>query len=87
MFSPWVPAAGAVTTKYGIAGLKAAMELEGFEAGAPRRPLLPFVEKLNERLPRKWDRKLNRFVPDDDWLLWDFHTRKIRGKHVESIRQ
>jgi len=41
------PAAGAVTEKYGIAGLKAAMELEGFEAGSPRRPLLP--TKPNDR--------------------------------------
>ena len=53
----------------------------------PQRPLLPFVEKLNHRLPRKWDGKLNRFVADDDWLLWDFNTRKIRGKHVESVRK
>ena len=35
------PAAGAVTEKHGIAGLKAAMELEGFQPGLPRRPLLP----------------------------------------------
>jgi 4-hydroxy-2-oxoglutarate aldolase len=35
------PAAGAVTEKHGIAGLKAAMELEGYQAGVPRRPLLP----------------------------------------------
>ena len=35
------PAAGAVTAQYGIAGLKAAMELEGFQSGFPRRPLLP----------------------------------------------
>ena len=41
------PAAGAVTEKYGIAGLKAAMELEGLEAGSPRRPLLPM--KSNDR--------------------------------------
>ena len=53
----------------------------------PQRPLLPFVEKLNERLPKKWDSKLDRFVPDDDWLLWDFHSQKIRGKHVESVRK
>jgi len=26
-------------------------------------------------------------MPDDDWLLWDFHTKKIRGKHVESVRK
>jgi len=35
------PSATAVTAKYGIAGLKAAMSLEGFEPGLPRRPLLP----------------------------------------------
>jgi hypothetical protein len=53
----------------------------------PKRPLLPYLEKLNQRLPKKWDRKLNRFVPNDDWLLWDFHLENIRGKHVESVRK
>ncbi len=50
-------------------------------------PRLPLVEKLNEELPKKWDSKRNRFVPDDDWLLWDFHSKKMRGKHVESVRK
>jgi hypothetical protein len=53
----------------------------------PKRPLLPFLEKLNRRLPRKWDHKLDRFVPDDDWLLWDFHNEQIRGRHVETARR
>jgi hypothetical protein len=53
----------------------------------PKRPLLPFLEKLNVRLPKKWDGKLNKFVSNDDWLLWDFNTKKIRGKHVESNRK
>ncbi len=53
----------------------------------PQRPLLPFLEKLNERLPRKWDSKLNRFVPDDDWLLWDFRNQQAGGKSVESARR
>lgn len=48
----------------------------------PKRPLLPFLEKLNHKLPDKWDGKLGKFVPDDDWLLWDFHA-----KHVEAIRK
>jgi hypothetical protein len=63
----------------------------------PKRPLLPFLEKLNQRLPKKWDAKLNRFVPDDDWLLWDFdsqrrpgaarrRTRPVRGRRVERAR-
>jgi hypothetical protein len=53
----------------------------------PKRPVLPFVEKLNTRLPKKWDARLNRFVDDDDWLLWDFSQKKIRGKHVETVRK
>jgi hypothetical protein len=69
-------------------GWNAEIAIDGHEKRfPPKRPLLPFVEKLNERLPKKWDGKLNRFVPDDDWLLWDFHTREIRGEHVESIRK
>ncbi len=53
----------------------------------PKRPLLPFLDRLNHKLPKKWDTKLKKFVPDDDWLLWDFHAKQIRGKHVESIRK
>jgi hypothetical protein len=53
----------------------------------PQRPLLPFLEKLNQRLPRKWDAKLHRFVPDDDWLLWDFQPQLLGGKRVESVRK
>lgn len=37
----------------------------------PQRPLLPFLEKLNKKLPKKWDAKKGQFVQDDDWLLWD----------------
>jgi 4-hydroxy-2-oxoglutarate aldolase len=34
------PAAVAVTARFGVPGLKAAMALEGFRSGVPRRPLL-----------------------------------------------
>src|SRR5436190_10402347 len=44
------PAAGAVTEKHGIAGLKGAMELEGFQPGVPRRPLLPLKQAQRENL-------------------------------------
>jgi 4-hydroxy-2-oxoglutarate aldolase len=46
------PAAGAVTEKYGIAGLKGAMELEGYQSGFPRRPLLPLKSDQREDLAR-----------------------------------
>jgi len=39
------------------------------------RPLLPFLEKLTLRLPRKWDHKLQCLVPDDNWLLWDLKPK------------
>ncbi|MFA5014164.1 MAG: hypothetical protein WC549_01295 [Actinomycetota bacterium] len=35
-----------------------------------KRPLLPFLEKLNKSLPNKWDNKLKRYVRNDDWLIW-----------------
>jgi 4-hydroxy-2-oxoglutarate aldolase len=44
------PAAGAVTTKYGIAGLKTAMELEVLDGGSPRRPLLPVKGEARDDL-------------------------------------
>jgi hypothetical protein len=34
-------------------------------------PLLPFLERLAEKLPKKWDDRSKRFVRNDDWLLWD----------------
>lgn len=53
------PAANAVTSKYGISGLKAAMALEGFKPGLPRRPLLPLGEKECRDLQQTFQ-KMNR---------------------------
>src|SRR6185295_14424550 len=50
------PAAGAVTGTNGIAGLKAAMELEGFQAALPRRPLLPLKAEQREDLAQVFRR-------------------------------
>jgi len=44
------PPAAAVTTGFGIAGLKAAMDLMGFYGGPPRLPLLPLDESKRETL-------------------------------------
>jgi hypothetical protein len=51
----------------------------------PRKPLLPFLERLNRRLPKKWDRRLNRYVPNDDWLLWDLRKTARRGAKLHDI--
>lgn len=37
----------------------------------PKRPLLPALERLNRKLPKKWSISKGRFVRDDNWLLLD----------------
>ncbi len=51
----------------------------------PQKPLLPFLESLNEQLPQKWDRIAQKFVPNDDWLLWDLRKRDA-GAVVTDVR-
>jgi len=41
------------------------------QAHPPKKPLLPFIEQANRELPKKWERHTNKFVTNDDWLLWD----------------
>ena len=50
------PAAAGVTAKHGIAGLKAAMAIEGFDSGLPRRPLLPAKQAQIEDLQQTFRR-------------------------------
>lgn len=46
------PLATAVTTTYGVPGLKLAMEIAGLKGGHPRRPLLPAPPAAREELQR-----------------------------------
>jgi len=45
-----------------------------------RNPLLLFLERLNQRLPKKWDNRLKRFVRNDDWLLWKLPAGSARSR-------
>ncbi len=40
----------------------------------PQNPLLPYLEKVATGIPERWDSKLQRYVPNDDWLLWDIDS-------------
>lgn len=51
------------------------------EARGLQRPLLPFLVRLNDALPRKWDRHAGDYGPNDDWVLWDL-ARLERGAAV-----
>jgi 4-hydroxy-2-oxoglutarate aldolase len=44
------PVAKMVTADYGVAGLKAALDLAGLQGGVPRSPLLPLAEAAGQRL-------------------------------------
>jgi hypothetical protein len=38
----------------------------------PERPLLRFLRTTSDgKLPEKWDRRMKRFVQNDDWLLFE----------------
>ena len=56
------PAAVAVTATFGVPGLKAAMALEGFRSGLPRRPLLPSGVAAVAELREIFDRMNSRLV-------------------------
>ena len=45
-----IPANTAVTARYGVAGLKAALELLGHTGGVPRLPLLPLTADERQEL-------------------------------------
>jgi 4-hydroxy-2-oxoglutarate aldolase len=48
----FAPAAVAVTTRYGIPGLKYAMDLNGYYGGPPRLPLLPAGPEAKQEIER-----------------------------------
>src|SRR5207247_4043454 len=67
-------------------GWKQEIKLDAHEKRfPPKRPLLPFLASLNTHLPNKWDRKLSRFVRDDDWLWGDVENDQTGGKQVDAI--
>lgn len=49
-----------------------------------RRPLLPFLERLNRKLPRKRGRD-GTWIPDDDWILFDLDNPAPAGASVRAI--
>jgi len=50
LHSRLMPVGRAVTTGYGVPGLKATMDLLGYYGGAPRPPLLPVTDTVRETL-------------------------------------
>ncbi len=48
----------------------------------PQNPLLPFLEKLSQEIPKRWDNKLKKYVTNDDWLLWELDSAAEGGETV-----
>ena len=57
------------------------------DANPPQKPLLPFLERLNLQLPLKWDRHLQKFGANDDWLLWKLDRGTATGAQLEGDHQ
>jgi 4-hydroxy-2-oxoglutarate aldolase len=45
-----LPVNAAITSRFGISGLKAAMDMLGYQGGMPRSPLLPLPETKKQEL-------------------------------------
>lgn len=41
------------------------------ESFPPKRPLLPYLEKLNSRIPLKYDLEQDQYVENADWLVFE----------------
>lgn len=41
------------------------------EAFPPKRPLLPYLEKLNAKLPKRYDLEQDKYVENPEWLIFD----------------
>ncbi|EPX56880.1 hypothetical protein D187_007316 [Cystobacter fuscus DSM 2262] len=37
----------------------------------PKRPLLPYLDALNESIPKRWDLEQDKYVENADWLIFD----------------
>lgn len=55
------------------------------ELHKPEKPLLPYIEALNNKLPAKWDWRKNTFVANDDWLLWQLDGGTDTGGQVTGL--
>ena len=47
------------------------------QTNPPQRPLLPFLEKLNQNqtLPLRWSERKKDYIPDDNWILLDLKKK------------
>jgi hypothetical protein len=54
---------------------------------SPQKPLLPFLERLTRELPKRRDNRLKKYVPNDDWLLWDFDEASFAGGKVRQAHE
>lgn len=61
-------------------GFSSYMKKFGWKAGAldarekqfpPKRPLLPYLEKVNSAIPKRFDLERNEYVDNSEWLIFD----------------
>jgi hypothetical protein len=53
----------------------------------PQKPLLPFLERLTHDLPERWDNRRKKYVPNDDWLLWELDEPQPMGGKIREVHE
>ena len=74
VFDPWFKPEVRGVRRYGLEDWSQIPMDEREDKQPPQNPLLPFLERLTHELPQRWDDLLRRYVPNDDWLLWELET-------------
>ncbi|MCX5841274.1 MAG: hypothetical protein NTY16_07465 [Deltaproteobacteria bacterium] len=70
-------------------GFKPYMKKFGWEPGAldereekfpPKRPLLPYLEKLDHQIPMRYDPEQKKYVENVEWLIFDTRKKGVGRK-------
>jgi hypothetical protein len=43
------------------------------------RPLLPYLDSLNMKIPELYDASLGQLVTNDDWLIFEKRLEEVTG--------
>lgn len=53
-------------------------------ADPPKRPLLPYLDKLDREIPKRFSAELNREIENPEWLIFATDDATLRAPRVET---
>jgi hypothetical protein len=52
----------------------------------PKRPLLPYLDKISKQIPERYDYELGQYVANDDWLIFERKRSSAGGPKRKKRR-